>query len=318
VGRPIRIAVAVVLLTATGIGTTGSIASARDAAGRLPVLFPVPQHSIESDTPAPVRTLIEREQQALLARAKAAAKLPATPEAGCVRVTDVPGANPFGPPSPAVRARIIGHHVEVLFAYRQLPSSDACRPAFLEVAAYSGRKASSTYNNAGATGTYAVEVSQGRVVVDLPWRGHAPYHLIVRAATIVGRRGTGKEIALACPRSGCLRGYVPASHTWPLPKPVLAVRGVTRTTLEASLQYVIAGERWPSARSASCSSLRSCTVLLADPAYPQSPYRVRYRIAGEQLSGCWMAIQRDTLDPLPYQDAGRGPLELAGCLSWLR
>jgi len=301
-----------------GAGIAAFFAAAgRGAAGRVPLLFPVVQHSIEVDTPAPVRRLIEREQRAMLARAKAAAKLPTTPAAGCVRVTDSPGSNTPGPPSPAVKASVLGHHVEVLFDYRRLPSSDACRPAFLDVAVYSGKKASSTYNNAGATGTYALEMLRGRIVTDLPWRGHAPYHVLVRATTILGRRSNATEVALTCPRSGCLPGYEP-THSWSLPQPVLPLQGVDRVGLEASLRYVVSRARWPSARPVSCSSLHACVVTLADPAYPRSPYHVRYQIAGEQIPGCWMAMQRDALDRPPYKDAGQGPLELAGCLSWLR
>lgn len=117
---------------------------------------------------------------------------------------------------------------------------------------------------------------------------------------------------------GCLDGYAPPLHSWPLPTPVLPVTGLNRRQLEASLRYVITGERWPSARDARCSSLHSCTVTLVTPGFPTTPYRVRYRIAGQQLPGCWMALNDGPIDALPYRVAGNGPLELAGCRSWLR
>jgi len=95
------------------------------------------------------------------------------------------------------------------------------------------------------------------------------------------------------------------------------LHGLTRGQLEASLREVIVGEHWPSASGASCSSLRSCLVTLVTPGFPHQPYRVRYRIAGEQINGCWMGMYAGAVDPLPYSDAGTGPLELAGCRSWL-
>jgi hypothetical protein len=58
-------------------------------------------------------------------------------------------------------------------------------------------------------------------------------------------------------------------------------------------------------------------ITYVDPAFPASPYRVRYRIAGEQITGCWMGLLQSVLDPLPFRDARRGRLELAACASWL-
>ena len=157
-----------------------------------------------------------------------------------------------------------------------------------------------------------------RAVLDLPWRGHAPYHLLTTSTTVLGRRGTTVKVPLACTPSGCLDGYRPALHSWPMPKPVHGLSGLTRAQLESSMREVVAGQRWPSVRAVRCASLASCIVTLVTPGFPKQPYRVRYAIAGQQIPGCWLAWSGPLLDPLPYPDAGRSPLGLAGCRDWLR
>jgi hypothetical protein len=301
----------------SGGGHRSATVDAR-AAGRIPLLVPWEPSAPERDTPPAVRRRIEREERALLARARAAAKLPATAAAGCKQVRYSSGQVSFGAPPPRVTARIIGHHVEVVFAYPHLPRSDACRPFLLTAVVYTGRKASSSFSNAGAVGSYRLRGPRGRVVLDLTWFSKPQYHLIVNATTINGRRGPDIDRALRCPRAGCLPGYRPAPHAWKLPEPVLPLRGVDRSTLEATFRYVVAGERWPTARRVRCPSLHSCELTYVDPAFATAPYRIRYRIAGEQVRGCWMGMRSAVLDPLPYPDAGRGRLELAGCGSWLR
>ena len=233
-----------------------------------------------------------------MARAQAASKLTPSLAAGCRRVTDASGKVLLGPPSPAAKARIIGHNVDVLLRYRTLPRSDACRPAVETVVVFSGEQASGSFNNAGAVETYAVNGPAGRAVLDLPWRGHAPYHLLTTSTTVLGRRGTTVKVPLACTPSGCLDGYRPALHSWPMPKPVLALSGLTRAQLESSMREVVAGQRWPSVRAVRCASLASCIVTLVTPGFPKQPYRVRYAIAGQQIPGCWLAWSGPLLDPL--------------------
>jgi hypothetical protein len=244
-------------------------------------------------------------------------KQPVTAAAGCVP-SDFAGV--LGPPAPKVTARIIGHHVEVVFAYGRLPSSDACRPFQLAVVTYAGAKASASYKN--FVQHFLVSVPRARVVIDLPWGAVAPYHLIVSAETIVGRRGHAVELSLRCPATGdfvkgCLPGYRPDPHSWSMPAPVLPLRGIDRRRLEASLRYVVAEERRVPVRASRCPSLRVCELTYVDPAFPRSPYRVRYRIAGEQIAGCWMGMRQPSRDALPFSDAWQGRLELAGCSSWL-
>jgi hypothetical protein len=104
----------------------------------------------------------------------------------------------------------------------------------------------------------------------------------------------------------------------PIPRPVLPLRGVDRTGLEATLRYVVADERAAKPTSARCVTLSSCQLTYVDPDFRKSPYRVRYRIAGEQVRGCWMAWREATVDKPPYEDAWKGRLQLAGCIAWLR
>jgi hypothetical protein len=258
----------------------------------------------------------------LMARARAAARLPATKANGCLPSR----FGSLGSPAPSIEARILGHHVAVQFKFARMPSSPACRPFELAIVVSSGAKASSSFKN--AVGRYWLQGPRGRAVVDLPWSGAPPYRVIVSTATINGRRGPEVERPLRCPASrsvvrGCLVGYEPAVHTNPMPKPILAPRGVDRSTLQATLRYAVAGERAPLIlnsipQMASCSSLKLCTVTYLDPAFPNSPYRVRYRIAGQQVAGCWLGWLEGAIDPLPFSDATIGQADLAACASWLR
>ena len=103
-----------------------------------------------------------------------------------------------------------------------------------------------------------------------------------------------------------------------MPAPILPLRGVDRSALEASFNHVLAGERWaPLVRSSRCPTLRLCEATFVDASFPRSPYRVRYRIAGEQVAGRWMGLKGAIVDELPYADASTGRLQLAGCSSWV-
>ena len=270
----------------------------------------------ERDTPPAVRARIERERRAFAARARESARLPRTLAAGCVPTRSSFAPNELGPPAPSVTARVLGHHVEVVFAYKSLPRSLACRPALLAVVVYSGAKASSTFNNSGAVERYLLRGPRGRVVLDLPWFGTPPYHMVVSPQTYGGYRGREVEQALRCPGTGCLPGYRPSAHDWPMPTPVLPIAGVDRRGLAASLRYVFAVPRTPRVTRTRCSGLTRCVVSYVDPAFPNAPYDVRYRIAGEQVAGCWMGL-REGISARPYDDAPVGPLQIAACVGWL-
>jgi len=293
---------------------TGAAAAHR---AQVPFVSEVAGRTPERDDPAVVRKLLEREQQAAYARLKSASKLKRTRAAGCVPVPDFRGGTLLGPPAPRVRARIIGHQVEVLYRFRQLPTSAACRPAGVGVVVNSNKSTASSGSLVPSIGYYLLAGPVGRFTLDLPWYAAPPYDLQVDSSTLLGIRSTYVKQRLACPQAGCLDGYSPPLHSSPMPQPVLPLTGLNRAQLEASLRYVTSRERWPSARSVSCSSVRSCTVTQITPGFPNWPYRVRYRIAGQQLTGCWMGLNQGTVDKLPYRDAGRGPVELAGCRYWL-
>jgi hypothetical protein len=284
---------------------------------QVPFVLPIPERTPERRDPAVVLRILEREQRAAYARLRAASKLKRTRAAGCVPVADPGGGTLLGPPAPRVRARIIGHQVEVLYRFRRLPTSAACRPAGVTVAVH-GNSTAADGSPIPSIGNYLRVGLVERLTLDLPWYARAPYDLTVDSSTLLGYRSTYVKRHLACPQAGCLDGYSPPPHSSPLPQPVLPVIGLNRAQLEASVRYVVSRERWPSARGASCSSLRSCTVTEVTPGLPSRPYRVRYRIAGQQLPGCWMGLDEGPIDSLPYPDAGSGPFELAGCRSWLR
>lgn len=273
--------------------------------------------------PPVVQKRNSRAQRALYDQARAAARLPATKANGCVPAGS---GRPLGPPSPRVTPRLLGHHVEVVFEFARLPRSPACRPFGLTVAVLSGRKSSSTFRN--WVERYRIRGARGRVALNLPFYGSPPYHVIVEPQTMAGRIGRQIEKPLRCQETGdmvrgCLDGYSPPLHSSPMPKPVLPIRDLDRRMLEASFAQVLADERTPPVVRAipltsRCASLAACEVTYADPAFPESRYRVRYAIAGQQVPGCWIGLQGKRLDPMPYEDAGRGRLLLAGCASWLR
>jgi hypothetical protein len=317
--RTLAVLVCAVLAGASLLGAGAGESAVRTQAQRLPVLAPFVDRTIEHDTPPSVRDRMTREQVALLARLQAASKLPPTTDAGC-EPAQIGAQRYLGPPVPQVRAKIIGHHVEIVFAFKRLPASDACRPFGLSTVV-SGAPVPNR-NSTGAIDRYRIRGPRGRVVSDLPWYAQAPYRLLVIAETITGRRSRYVEVPLRCPGSvdrvkGCLRGYAPSLHAMTLPKPVLPLRGMNRATLEASLRYVIADERAAIPTKVRCASLQACEITYVDPDFPSSPYRERYRIAGQQVPGCWMAWRDATLDKLPYEDAWHGRLQLAGCVSWL-
>jgi hypothetical protein len=333
-------------LVITGCGDDGGSSDAQDAGQRsaagsdkdsvpppplraadrakIPFLLPFVPEAPEGDTPPAVRARLEREQAEALRELRRAAAAPATEQAGCRPFRISAGKSALGPPAPTVHARILGHQVEVTFAFSELPQSAACRPAGLDVVVYNGDQASPTFNSSGAAEQYQLRGRHGRVTVDLPWGGHPPYRLRVSSRNAKATPGRAVEQPLACPGTsdyvrGCLPGYQPPLHRWPLPKPVLPIRGLSLRSLERSMQYVVAADKKPASPLAvRCASLKSCEVTYADPAFPGSGYRVSYAIAGQQLSGCWMGIHGEIRGRLPYPDADYGPLELSACASWVR
>ena len=169
-----------------------------------------------------------------------------------------------------------------------------------------------------AVQTYAVPRPVGRALIDLPWTSRAPYQVWVSAHTLLDLPGPYVKQRLACPSAGCLPGYThEALLSGSPPPPVLPLHGLTRAQLEASVREVVAGQTWPSVIATRCESLHLCVLTFMTPGFPKQPYRVPYLIFGQQVNGCWMGWHQRNLDPLPYTDAGNGPMELAGCRHWL-
>jgi len=312
--------VGLLAVTTTSIG--GAHATPKTVQSAIPVLAPWSPPYVERDMPEVVQERGLEAQQALSTEAQAAARLPATKANGCV--SSEPGA-PLGAPAPRIFPRLLGHHVEVRFEFARLPKSPACRPFVLTVVVYGGQKASSTFKN--WVERFRVRGRRGRVALFLPFLAKSPYHVIVNAQTITGHYGPNVERPLSCPGTsssiaGCLRGYKPELHSYPMPKPVLPLRGLDLRSLSASFAQVLTDEASPPITKAipkgsRCLSLRLCEVTYVDPAFPRSAYRVRYAIAGQQVEGCWLGLKGERIGEMPYDDAGSGRIFLAGCASWL-
>jgi hypothetical protein len=325
----------VIAVSAAVLAVTGYAASSERASGQafasaqtpkrsvIPLLPVVPSSATESDYPPAVRARIERRNRTLVTLARRASREPRSEANGCEHTGRTGTGSSLGPPAPRVKSRILGHQIEVVVSFVTLPASPACRPMSVVVVAYSGAKGSSTYNNASGERRFLVTGRSGRVVVDVPWYGAPPYHVIVETLTILGLVGRRIERALACPGTrdpvaGCLAGYRPPLHAMPMPKPVLRSRGISRAQLAASFRHVLATYALPSSvRDVGCRSLGACEATLFDPAFPRRPYRVRYSIAGQQVSGCWLGWHDGVRGELPYDDAPRGPYRLVGCANWL-
>jgi hypothetical protein len=329
IGRSNLALSAILGLAATVVLVEGAASRPRSsAAATIAVAVPAPVLTswsspyVERDMPPVVQDRNARAQEALAAEAQAASKLPATAENGCV--ASKPGY-PLGPPRPDVTPRRLGHHVEVFFRFRQFPSSPACRPWVLSVAVYSGTTGA-TFRN--WVERYRLDGPRGRVALRLPYGGIPPYHVLVEAQTITGRPGKQVKLRVICPGTGqsvrgCLRGVQPTAQGPGVgPTPVLALRGIDRSELQASFAQVHVDDRRPPVTRAipirtRCPSLRVCEATYADPAFPDAAYRVRYRISGQQVAGCWLASNGKVLGKLPYEDAGHGRLLVSGCASWL-
>ena len=302
------------------VGTTAAGAHLRGSAGdvaageRIPLLIYTQSLTPERDMPAIVRARLEREYRRRLELARRAQREPASQANGCV-------PNEFGSlgsPAPRVTPRVLGYHVEVLVELNPFPKALSCRPWRLRVYVHSGDR------KLNFDSSFGVERPRGRIVVNLPLFGHPPYRLKVESESFLGRTGPSVEISLRCPGighrvKGCLAGLTSLSG----PRPGLPLRGVTLPALRASFAYLLEAERRPPILKATptgfrCSSLRTCEVTYVDRAFPDSPFRVRYGISGQQVPGCWMGVHRGETGQRPYEDAGGGMRTLAACASWVR
>jgi hypothetical protein len=156
-------------------------------------------------------------------------------------------------------------------------------------------------------------------VIRLPLYSIPPYKLTVAAVTLMGRRSKLVEDVLACPAEGCLEGDAPPPHGPLAHARHFPLRGVDRVQLERSFREAIdaIARAAPHMRyAARCTSRSSCSVTYTDPLYPRRPYRVEYRIEGEQARGCWLVSTWKRIGEPPYEDAFWAGPE-AGCVGWL-
>ena len=282
----------------------------RGGEGRaIPFVPPMADGTIEFGTPPPVRARMIRQERAWIARARAARLAPRSRAAGC-RIVTGESSRYLGPPAPDVKPSIIGRHVVVEYDFGRLPSSAACRPVILRTA-LSGR---TDVTGPGRVGEYLIQGPRGRVVSELALFATAPYQLEVTTSTVDGVRSRRVVEELRCPEPTRTSAAVSAALSRRIQ--LLPLHGVDRSGLVAS--PVRRGRRASRARDrVDCPSLSSCEVTYVDPDFPSSPYRVRLRIGGEQVNGCWMSL-RDGGDDPPYEMRGRnhaGRLRLLGRLS---
>jgi hypothetical protein len=316
VANVLRLTAIAALVPLVGNGAAAGQDAAASSRTSIPLFSVHRSLTVERDMPPAVRARIEREQQRVLDLARSSAGEPASRANGCV--PDDYGS--LGPPAPRVSPRVLGYQVEVLVSFERLPRSLACRPWRLRVTVHS----SDGKLNPDSAGGFYIHARRGRVVVDLAWFGKPPYRLKVYAESLAGRYGKAVEVRLRCPGTGAFaRGCFAGTRGFGLPKPILPLRGVTRASLETSLDYLLSAQRRPpllhaAPVSSECSALRACEVTYVDSLFPDSPFRIRYRIVGQQVRGCWLGRHQGFLDERPYEDAGGGPLSLAACASWVR
>jgi hypothetical protein len=282
----------------------------------------------------PKRALVAaaRQQHAIMALIRASESAPASASAGCVAGTPItkaflrahhlkPRPPEELPPAPVVHPVIIGHQVEIQFSFSQWPSSLGCRPIALQVLIYSGQEGTSSFKNGQGGVYYKLNGPKGRLVDDLTWDARPPYHLAVESVLPSNAQSLTVGGELRCPGTpsstkGCLAGQrVTFADENALPNPVLPTHGLTSAQLARSVVEVTANQD-PAPRSVACASLHACTLTYVDSIFSSKPYTVRYRVAGQQLAGCWMAKKADASDPGVPRWAYSGESDLAGCLHW--
>ncbi len=257
------------------------------------------------------------------------------------------------PFAPTIDAHLIGHHVEVAFSFPRWSKSLACRPAVLTLVVsgqHPGVITPSTpapqRGSSAAIATFRLVGSRGRVISRLPLGEPPPYSVRVSASVINNISSAAVTSTLTCPHStsttvGCEppahAGTADAPDVIPPSGPLKPLRHFSRLDLQQSVAWVAAHQ--PIKPSVMCPSTTRCRLTYLDRAAggitttkkcqpsgicqatyhdshaPPQPYTIDYKIAAEQVRGCWMAV-RDTsyagLPPYVYT----GVDELAGCRRW--
>jgi hypothetical protein len=293
--------------------TIKNTAVAHVAAGDVPVLSAREPSAPERTDPPAVQRRFARERTQALAALRRIQRARPSAAAGCQQLRG-PVYHGWGPPTPTVQARVLGHQVAIEFAFDHLPTSPACRPATISAAVFSGRPATSSYNALGAIAEFPLAGPRGRFVVPLPG-GSPPYHVGLYVVRLDGVRSNQVVLPLPC-RGACLPPGPPRQG---LPTPLLAPRGVTRRALQRSVTQAVGhAQGFPRPTGTSCASVRACAVTWIDRDQ-SAHYTVRYAVAGERVRGCWIAREAAVTGRPPHWFAtvGNGTY-LGGCVDWAR
>jgi hypothetical protein len=271
------------------------------------------------------------------------------------RLTTTPGSPrwlgiPF---APTIDAHLIGHHVEVAFSFARWSKSLACRPAVLTLVVSGQHPAVITPStpapqrgSSAAITTFRLVGPRGRVISGLPLGEPPPYSVRVIASVINNISSAAVISELTCPHStSTIVGCAAPAHadTAGAPDlisssgPLRPLRHFSRLDLQQSVEWVTAHQ--PIKPSVTCPSTTRCRLTYLDRAAegitttkncqpsricqttyhdshaPPQPYTIDYKIAAEQVRGCWMALRETAYADLP-PDVYLGVDELAGCRPW--
>jgi hypothetical protein len=301
----------------------------------LPVLSEAWLPNAQRGMPQRILRRIAAQDRAALAQIKASARAPVSTQAGCYqvrrRLTTAPGSPrwlgiPF---APAIDAHLIGHHVEVAFSFARWSKSLACRPAVLTLVV-SGQhpeliSPSTPARQRGASATittFRLIGPRGRVISRLPLDQPPPYSVRVTASVINNIRSAAVTADLTCPYStsttvGCAApahaDATGAPDLIPPSGPLNPLRLFAPLELQQSMASVTAHQ--PITPNVQCPSTTHCQLTYHSSDAPSQPYTIDYKIAAEQVRGCWMALRETSYtDPPPYVYSGVD--ELAGCARW--
>ena len=139
------VAAAALVIAAVGIAGARLVTadgSARGAAvgsgSAIPFLQPWHDPSLEDDPPPAVAARTRAWQKERYERAVAESRIEPTAAGGCEPHEDRPGHTVWGPPTPILKPRVLGAHVEIVYKYPHLNQTLPCRPFTLSIVVYSG------------------------------------------------------------------------------------------------------------------------------------------------------------------------------------
>ena len=95
--------------------------------------------------------------------------------------------------------------------------------------------------------------------------------------------------------------------------PLNPLRHFSPLALQQSMAWVTAHQ--PITPRVGCPSTTHCQLTYHSSYAPSQPYTIDYKIAAEQVRGCWMALRETSYADLPPY-VYPGVDELAGCARW--